>query len=505
MSKKQEVLVSFVLSAVFISVVFSLFLVGSSSVSLKNSSGNSLFFSGSNSTNTTINSSRFFLGPIGTEMNAGFIQSLSNLSVQLAEVGQEQLAGNLTCFTGTAATSANPAAPGYCALVMPDNNYDLVPIPVKSSAGSLTENGKPTMMYLGAQGCPYCALERYAMVIALSRFGNFTQLFYDRSATNDGNIPTFTFNFSASAFASAMALPAIIGNGSAVAPGGDGQATGFFVGNYYSSPYINFLSFDQVGSSYFTNPTVLSTYLPSNFTGPATVGFGITYFPNYPQYGVPFFDVNNQYVFDGAILNPNIVFRDLSAFTSQSNMTASLQTPSKDSFGETALGAANILTADICVVIKNAAPVCSLAYISALENEVKNAQTGAASSSSPFPWLYVYVGIAAAAAILAFLFLRKSGGKANSKSEAGLAEELKRLREEIEQLKQTENKVTETERKEEKLEHVERAEIKRLDRQSSEAESELEKLKRENDELKRKLALDEMNKHAYHDDDNLEK
>ena len=245
--------------------------------------------------------------------------------------------------------------------------------------------------------------------------------------------------------------------------------------------------------------------MPSNFTGPATVGFGITDFPDYPAYGVPFFDVNNQYVFDGATLNPNIVFSDLSAFTSQSNMTASLQTPSKDSFGETALGAANILTADICVAIKNAAPVCSLAYISALENEVKNPQLAAASSSSSFPWLYVYVGIAAAAAILAFLFLRKSGGKANSKSEAGLAEELKKLREEIERLKQTENKVAETERKEEKLEHVERAEIKRLDRQSSEAESELEKLKRENDELKKKLALDEMDKHVHHDGGSLEK
>ncbi len=486
MDKEREVLVSFAFAAILLAALFFIISAGSNPVLINSAQENPLFFGASS--NTTVNSSQFFLGPIGTEMNASFIPSLSNLSSQLAAVGQEQLAGKLTYIAAAAATSTAGPTPGYYVLVMPDNNYDLVPIPVNSAAGSLTENGKPTMVYVGAQGCPYCAQERYVMAIALSRFGNFTELFYDRSATNDGNIPTFTFNFSASTFASAMALPAIIGNSGPAAPGGDRQPTGFFIGDHYSSPYINFLSFDQAGSSYFVNSAALSSYLPSNFTGPATAGFGITNFPDYPAYGVPFFDVNNQYVFDGATLNPNIVFGDLGAFTSQSNMTASLQTPSKDSFGETALGAANILTADICIVIKNAAPVCSLAYISALENVVKTPPPTVASSSSPFPWLYVYVGIAAAAAIVAFLFLssRKSAKKATPPA-GELVQELKNLREEIEHLKQTENKVTETERKEEKLERVERAEIKKLEKDESETESEVERLKRENEELRRKL------------------
>src|SRR5215831_9668816 len=38
----------------------------------------------------------------------------------------------------------------------------------------LTSNGKPEMLYIGAEFCPYCAAERWAMAVALSRFGTFT-------------------------------------------------------------------------------------------------------------------------------------------------------------------------------------------------------------------------------------------------------------------------------------------------------------------------------------------
>lgn len=57
----------------------------------------------------------------------------------------------------------------------------------------LKEDGKPRMIYVGAEFCPYCASERWAMVAALSRFGTFEGLQPTRSAVNDGNIPTVTF------------------------------------------------------------------------------------------------------------------------------------------------------------------------------------------------------------------------------------------------------------------------------------------------------------------------
>jgi len=65
-----------------------------------------------------------------------------------------------------------------------------------SGATPLTSNGKPEMLYMGAEYCPYCAAERWAMVVALSRFGTFSGLSTVHSSTTDtpSNISTFTFH-----------------------------------------------------------------------------------------------------------------------------------------------------------------------------------------------------------------------------------------------------------------------------------------------------------------------
>ncbi len=60
----------------------------------------------------------------------------------------------------------------------------------------LTKDGKPEVLYIGAEYCPYCALERWSLVGALSRFGRFSNLKIIRSSVTDQagpNIPTFTF------------------------------------------------------------------------------------------------------------------------------------------------------------------------------------------------------------------------------------------------------------------------------------------------------------------------
>ena len=51
---------------------------------------------------------------------------------------------------------------------------------------ALTANGKPEMLYMGAEYCPYCAAERWAMIVALSRFGTFTGLATVHSAVENG-------------------------------------------------------------------------------------------------------------------------------------------------------------------------------------------------------------------------------------------------------------------------------------------------------------------------------
>jgi len=59
----------------------------------------------------------------------------------------------------------------------------------------LKEGGKPLVIYVGAEYCPFCAAERWPLVAALSRFGTFTNLGATHSATNDvyPNTPTFSF------------------------------------------------------------------------------------------------------------------------------------------------------------------------------------------------------------------------------------------------------------------------------------------------------------------------
>ncbi len=58
--------------------------------------------------------------------------------------------------------------------------------PESITGTALTENGKPEMLYIGAEYCPYCAAERWAMIVALSRFGTFTGLSTIHSATANG-------------------------------------------------------------------------------------------------------------------------------------------------------------------------------------------------------------------------------------------------------------------------------------------------------------------------------
>jgi hypothetical protein len=69
---------------------------------------------------------------------------------------------------------------------------DLSPA-VRLTGPALTSAGKPDLLYIGAEFCPVCAAERWALVVALSQFGTFKNLQQTSSATRDGNIPTVSF------------------------------------------------------------------------------------------------------------------------------------------------------------------------------------------------------------------------------------------------------------------------------------------------------------------------
>lgn len=144
-----------------------------------------------------------------------------------------------------------------------------VPFTVTKGQPPLTSGGKPTFLYLGAEYCPYCAMMRYSMVAALSRFGTWSHLHETTSGSSDGNVPTFTFYKSS-----------------------------------YSSPYVNFTSYESLDRQE-PNPQPLETIptwankLYTKYDGNETTGAPAAPFNPGSSPGIPFLDIGNKYVSAG--------------------------------------------------------------------------------------------------------------------------------------------------------------------------------------------------------------
>ena len=339
-------------------------------------------------------SGAFFVGPDGASLGSTYINGLSNLDSQLAQVGAEQVAGSMQ-YQKPTITSQGPS-PGYFVLVYGNSssnqNYNMIPITIPSNFSnySISTGGKPTFVYMGAQGCPFCAGMRWAIAIALARFGNFSKLFYDRSVTNDANVPTLMFNFSQALFNQATSQSALSGG---QAPYGDGNPEPFVTGAYYTSKYINFEPIDEMGGSFLINitginqisPLIYNNVYKNSMLGVKTTSNAVTAadgfsIKNFFVGGVPFFDINNKYAFDGATVNANTYYSSAysangylnPAYQTHADILNSIEHPAGGSLGQTELGAANILTAQICTVINNTAPVCGLSYITELEHTINS-------------------------------------------------------------------------------------------------------------------------------------
>ena len=77
-------------------------------------------------------------------------------------------------------------------------NSSQLPISAVKAPTSLTgSDGKPEVLYMGGEYCPYCAAARWVMLTALSRFGTFSgvQSMFSSSTDVYPNTPTFTFHY----------------------------------------------------------------------------------------------------------------------------------------------------------------------------------------------------------------------------------------------------------------------------------------------------------------------
>lgn len=105
----------------------------------------------------------------------------------------------------TSSSKNNDSDSSYIAAMTstPDSTFDKIGTgkatpDFKGMEGSspMLDNGKPRILYVGAEFCPYCAMDRWSLVMALSRFGSFKGLAPQLSSPNEGdlsNIPTVTF------------------------------------------------------------------------------------------------------------------------------------------------------------------------------------------------------------------------------------------------------------------------------------------------------------------------
>jgi len=180
-----------------------------------------------------------------------------------------------------------------------------------------TADGKPRIIYLGAEYCPYCATERWAMVQALSRFGTFSNLQITTSAGAPEpypHTPTFSFH-----------------------------------GASYTSTNIQFEPIEEQDNSRhpLDSPTSEQASLIAKYDAPPYV--------NGTSGGtIPFIDFANTYLISGVTYNPAVL-----KGRTHAQIAAALWDPSTD-ISQGVIGAANAIAATICKLTNNRpARVCT--------------------------------------------------------------------------------------------------------------------------------------------------
>jgi thiol-disulfide isomerase/thioredoxin len=183
------------------------------------------------------------------------------------------------------------------------------PAAIDAGTPAVTSDGKPEVVYIGAEYCPYCAAERWPIVIALSRFGTFSGLGLTTSSATDvfPSTPTLTFH-----------------------------------GSAYSSDVISFvpvetqtnqLAASGLGYESLDTLTAEEQQLMKMFDAP----------PYTSQAGViPFVLIGNRFVVSGSSYPPDV----LQGKTWQ-QIGSALSDPSSP-VAKQVLAAANMLTASIC-------------------------------------------------------------------------------------------------------------------------------------------------------------
>jgi len=181
-----------------------------------------------------------------------------------------------------------------------------------SGQRALSSSGRPEVLYVGANFCPFCAAERWPLALALGRFGTFSNLSFIRSAPSPEVFPS--------------------------------TPTLSFYRSTYVSRYVTFVAVETETQSHKPLMPLTSEesalvakydvykYLPANGPGPGG--------------SIPFLDLGNRYFQAGASFSPLLLEGN-----SQKTIARGLVN-SASPLTQEIVASANYLTADICVLTK---------------------------------------------------------------------------------------------------------------------------------------------------------
>jgi thiol-disulfide isomerase/thioredoxin len=237
--------------------------------------------------------------------------------------------GSSSSLSGTSLTSVIDkltSVPASTLDSVGEGSVDTKPQSVQDNPAELTENGKPEVLYMGAEYCPYCAAERWALIVALSRFGTFTGLQTMQSSSTDvyADTPTWTF------------LKA-----------------------KYTSTYLSLSTVEMETRTETTlqTPTKAQNALLDKYDAPPYVSTS-------DSGSIPFVDFGNRYLIIGASYSP----QTLSGLT-WSKIATDIQTPD-NAVAKAIDGTANYITAGLCKLTGDApANVCTSA-ITSLQSQI---------------------------------------------------------------------------------------------------------------------------------------
>ncbi len=197
--------------------------------------------------------------------------------------------------------------------------------PTTITGSSLSLNGMPEFLYMGAEFCPYCAADRWAIVTALSRFGTFSGLEIGASSASDTYPSTPTFGFSKT---------------------------------IYTSKYVSFVAVEMqdVNHNPLQNPTSQESSIMNKYD---------------PKGNIPFIDVANKWMIS-TLYSPQV----LQGLT-HDTIAATLSTPTNQT-AQAILGSANYISATICAVDgQQPESVCNSSGVKAAETSLGHGATTA--------------------------------------------------------------------------------------------------------------------------------